>query len=473
MFPLGVAGICIGLFALLCTILLMLVRPATRRSGTGKTALGATILFSVALAWDPGWLAWVLFWSALSIAAIAPRTAGFDDASRWVLRLVLHGASGPVTPILDLKRLLGSRPRADGFSARSIAATLALPLAGTAIFTILFANANPVIAHIIGEIELPPPWKCIEWTLITMGVWPMLRPDRHVTKWVARIRPAQATFGGPSVASIVIALFLFNALFAIENGLDIAFLWSGAPLPTGTSMTEYVHRGAYPLIVTALLAGAFVVTGLRPGSATAANPLARRLVALWVGQNVFLVASSALRTVEYIDAYLLTAWRIAALAWMALVAFGLILICWRMWFGRSARWLINSNALAAALVLTPCCLIDLDAIAATWNVRHAREVGGSGTPIDLCYLDNLGSAALLPLIELEGRPLSPALLDQLHFLRAEHLAALEAAQADWQHWTPHGAWGLARAHASLPANPPAARPLVKGEDRDCDGISRS
>jgi hypothetical protein len=466
-------GMWIGLFALLWTIQTMPVRPATWRSRTGAMALAAAVLFTCALIYDPGRLGWVLFWSALSVAAIAPRTAGFDDAWRWALRLGLHGLSGPLSPFYDLYRLSHSRSRATGPTARSIASMLALPLAGTAIFTTLFANANPVIANIIGQIELPSIWKIAEWTIVTMCVWPMLRPRRLVTALVAKMPSAEITLPDPSLPSVVIALILFNALFGIENGLDIAFLWSGAPLPTGMSMTEYVHRGAYPLIVTALLAGFFVVTMLRSGSATAANPLARRLVALWVAQNVFLVASSALRTIEYIDFYMLTTWRIAALAWMALVAFGLILICWRMWFGRSARWLINSNALAAALVLTPCCFIDLDAVAATWNVRHAREVGGTGAPIDLCYLGQLGPAALLPLIEMEQRPLSPALLDQLHNLRDDAFQTLARNQAAWHFWTPHGAWRLARARALLPAHPLAPRPLAKGEYRDCAGISRS
>jgi hypothetical protein len=473
MFAEDFAGVWIGVFALLWAGLVMLVRPATRHSRTGAIALGAAALFGVTLLYDPGRLNWAMFWAALSIAAIAPRTNRFDDAGRWAMRLVLHALSGAASPIADLVRLQHCRSRTKGVTVRGLAALLALPLAGTAIFTILFAQANPLIADMIGRIEFPSIWKLAEWTFVTICVWSMLRPRKLVTALVAKLPPMDIGLPGPSLHSVLIALTLFNALFALENGLDIAFLWSGAPLPTGMSMTEYVHRGAYPLIVTALLAGLFVLTMLRAGSATAANPLARRLVALWVAQNVFLVASSALRTINYIDLYMLTAWRIAALAWMGLVAIGLVLICWRMWVGKSARWLINANALVALLVLVPCCVIDLDAIAATWNVRHAREVGGRAAPIDLCYLDQRGAAALLPLIEMEGRPLPPALLDQLHFLRANQFEALEQAQADWQHWTPHGAWRLARAKASLPAHPAAPRALARNEYRTCNGIKVS
>ena len=42
-------------------------------------------------------------------------------------------------------------------------------------------------------------------------------------------------------------------------------------------------------------------------------------------------------------------------------------------------------------------MVDLGAVAATWNVRHAREVGGNGQALDLCYLNELGASALVPL----------------------------------------------------------------------------
>ncbi len=469
--PHFLAGTVIGAFAFLWLLGLILARPAVRRPQlSAAVALSLATVFCIALAYDPGPLAWVLFWSALSIATLLPRTAGFDDASRWAARLLLHGLSGPFTPITDLIRLTRLRSRGGRVSLRSLTALLALPLIGTALFTALFANANPVIADMLSRIQLPTPAKLIEWTLVTLLVWPALRPHRIVTRLCARLPEPGIRLPGTSLPSVLLALGLFNALFALQNGLDIAFLWSGAPLPVGMSMTEYVHRGAYPLIATALLAGFFVITMLRPGTVTAANPLARRLVALWVAQNVFLVASSALRTIEYVEQFELTAWRIAALAWMALVATGLMLICWRMWFARSARWLINANALAATLVLVPCCFVDLDASAATWNVRHAREVGGAGSEIDLCYLNQMGAASLLPLIELERRPLPPETLDRVRFARSQVFDRLAERQSTWESWTPHGASRLARAQALLGPQPPQPRTLKPGARRNCDGV---
>jgi hypothetical protein len=215
------------------------------------------------------------------------------------------------------------------------------------------------------------------------------------------------------------------------------------------TLAEYAHRGAYPLIATALLAGLFVLVTLRPGSAMAGQPAIRRLVYLWIGQNVLLVASTMLRTLDYIEAYSLTRLRIAALVWMALVAVGLVLICWRIWRGRSGAWLINANAAAALLALGACCFVDLGAEAADWNVRHAREAGGSGSALDLCYLNELDASALLPLVALESRPLPPALRERVAWTRNIIMDRLEPRQADWQAWTWRGARRLAEAKALI------------------------
>ena len=47
-----------------------------------------------------------------------------------------------------------------------------------------------------------------------------------------------------------------NALFALQTAMDMTYLWGGVALPDRMTYASYAHRGAYPLIVTALLAGA-------------------------------------------------------------------------------------------------------------------------------------------------------------------------------------------------------------------------
>src|SRR6201999_3049138 len=113
---------------------------------------------------------------------------------------------------------------------------------------------------------------------------------------------------------------LFNLLFALQTVLDAVYLWGNAALPAGISYADYAHRGAYPLIATALLAGAFVLAAMRPSGAAAKSTIIRLLVYFWVAQNVLLVISSMLRLYRYVEIYMLTGWRIAALVWMLLGA---------------------------------------------------------------------------------------------------------------------------------------------------------
>ena len=163
------------------------------------------------------------------------------------------------------------------------------------------------------------------------------------------------------------------------------------------------------------------------------TPLVRRLVMLWIAQNVFLVGSSILRTLDYVEAYSLTVLRISALLWMGLVAVGLVLVGWRMLRGHSAGWLINANLAAAGVLLTGVCFVDLGAVAANWNVRHAREIDGRGAMLDLCYLNRLGGSSLLPLIDLEQRSLPAELHQRVHNVRvAVHRRLLdEVTQGGW------------------------------------------
>lgn len=463
LFPYAFSGARIGAFAGVWLMGVVLGRGDVRRDGRARIALAAAVLFAGALFDDPGPLAWVLFWCALSVAALLPKVTRFDDAWHWGARLIIHAVGGIGKPFADLRRL--GRYRQDKrVNAGAIMATLGLPLVGATLFVALFAAANPLIAEALATIRLPSVWQILLWALVAMCVWPSLRPHVAVMRLAGRLPDPEPVLPGTSLPSVLIALALFNAIFAVQNGLDIAFLWSGGALPAGMTQTAYVHRGAYPLIGTALIAGVMALAMLRPGSASAHHPWARRLVTLWVVQNLVLVASSVLRTIDYIDASMLTAWRIAALAWMGLVALGLVLICWRILRGRSARWLINWNALAAAAVLTVCSFVDLGALAASWNVRRQPPAA-----IDLCYLGQVGDGALLPLIALEQRPMDAMTRDRVRYVRDQILTDLSARQDSRTDWTPRGARRLAQARAMLGPNP--ARPLAVDQLawRNCDG----
>jgi hypothetical protein len=197
-----------------------------------------------------------------------------------------------------------------------------------------------------------------------------------------------------SADTILRSLILFNALFAFQTVLDLVFLWGNAKLPSGISYGDYAHRGAYPLIITALLSAGFVLAAMRPGGPAEKSPIIRPLVYLWLGQNVMLVISSMLRLDRYMELYLLTGWRIAALVWMLLVVVGLILIVARIILKQSNGWLVRMNLISLTATLYICALINFDGMIADYNVTHSKEASGKGVNLDLYYLTSLGPQAL-------------------------------------------------------------------------------
>jgi hypothetical protein len=444
-------GATIGGFAMLLLLVAALLRPALWRNRAARAALAAAAYFALVLAFDPGLLALLLYWTMLTLAALLARAARFGDGWRWTQRLFLHGVLSPFAPLRDLVILNKTRGRRAGGLGR-IAMMFVLPVLGTLLFLALFAAANPLIENFLVRIDATLSEesfaRLIFASFIFLAAWSLLRPPRIASLDTGQRTPffTDGALPGVTPASVILSLCAFNLLFAVQNGLDLAFLWSGAPLPGDLTLAGYAHRGAYPLIATALLAGLFVLVTLRPGSATARSAPVRLLVTLWIAQNLLLVASTIYRTFDYIESYSLTVLRIAALIWMGLVALGLILICYRLLRNRSAAWLINANMLAALLTLAACTCVDLGRIAAAWNVRHARDVGGHGVELDVCYLRDLGPSALLPLLELETRAGLPAQLrGRVQWARVLILDELAAAQGDWHGWTLRGAGRLAEA----------------------------
>lgn len=285
-----------------------------------------------------------------------------------------------------------------------------VPLAFGAVFLLLFASANPLIEHVFVRIDIRALLAHISvprmgfWLLMFAFVWPFIFFIRRSTlvEFVGSQARAMISEAEPIAlpdtlfgrAAILRSLIVFNILFAVQTGLDALYLWGGVALPAGMSYAAYAHRGAYPLIVTALLAAAFVIASMRPGSATEKSRLIRMLVFIWTAQNVLLVGSALLRLDLYVGTYSLTYWRLAAAIWMLLVGIGLVLIVARIALGRPNSWLVRMNLASLTLTLYTCCFINFPYIIATYNIAHSREVAGAGSPLDWCYLRTLGPQAI-------------------------------------------------------------------------------
>jgi hypothetical protein len=460
-------GVNLGLISTGLVIAALVAVPAVRRHRLAVIALLLAGLLAALQFERATLIGWLGFTLALGVAVLAPRAPVGQDGWRWAQRLLVAGLKGLIGPLLDLRDVLKVRARRGPVRIALVLTGAILPLVGGAVFLGLFAAANPVISETLGALQLAEPdvGRIVFWAMAAIPVWCVLRPRGLRRTLRTPGLDGDLDLPGVTTASITVSLALFNLIFLLQNGLDLAFLWSGAGLPDGVSFADYAHRGAYPLIATALLAGLFVLLFLRPGSATAADPRVRVLVVIWVAQNLLLVASTALRTIDYVEVYSLTRMRIAALMWMALVATGLVLVCWRMLRNRSSSWLINTNLAAVGVVLAACSVLDLGALAAAWNVRHLPSSTSKGVELDLCYFDRIGGAGIVSLAELERELPTGDVRDRVAWKRRDLTADVAKQQRDWRSWRWRDARRLDRV-AALTREAPRRPP---GEGRSCDG----
>jgi hypothetical protein len=357
--------------------------------------------------------------STLSAILSALSTASFvivmttEEASSWQ-RQLLQAALVPLRgPFQLLGDIIGALRHMKAWTPQWLGSLVAwiVPLVIFAIFLTLFSQANPLIEQQLLRIDLRTlldvliSWRAAFWLAVLCAIWPLMH-RRARRKAISLPSQTDSDSAEPQdmdylfgAAAMLRSLILFNLLFALQSALDLAYLWGGAALPGGMSHAEYAHRGAYPLIVTALLAAGFALVAMRPNGPAETSRWIRPLVLAWIGQNILLVISSIFRLDLYIAAFSLTYLRLAAFIWMALVAIGLVLILVQIELGKPNSWLLSANAISLALVLYGCCFLNAPWLVAHYNVEHSLEVSGNGPSLDLDYLVSLGSPQIVPPIE--------------------------------------------------------------------------
>lgn len=389
-------GISIALYALALSVLIIAFKPkrATRREIIGALAFVVVCNLPVieqvqllSLAFSAAGLAVLLAWAALG--KISPA---------WQTMIVFFQASSRGAMILPLDIALAASQAKSGEKLAPIARAAALPVAIVCVFGVLFTVANPLIESTLSQISFA--WlfdehvmiRLLFWAVLACLIWPYLNTRLRGWadgSWSPQSMPA--LFQGTSVilnkTSVRSSLLALNAMFALQTLSDISILTGGMSLPDGMTYAQYAHRGAYPLILTALLSGAFAMVAHR---IIADDRLLRQLMYVWLGQNLFLVLTAAFRLAVYIDAYTLTYLRVVAFIWMALVFVSLILIILRLVQDRSMAWLVGSTATAVTTTLYICCFVNFAYLITTYNMASQ----GAGGRLDLAYLCGLGEQVI-------------------------------------------------------------------------------
>jgi len=376
---------------------------ATTGPGVGLNqriaASGAFIVMLMPLAIQPGWvpISFGLFGAAYLAVAIRSAGSGVIERIIGALRLILS-AGWRIMP--DVFWLCEDLPKSGwfAFDAKVFIVWIA-PLGLGGVFLLLFAAANPLISDSLSALGplithvLVSPSRVFGWILTAALVWPfivfptVLNRGGEVYTFSTRGSGIWTSLlGGPAVLR---CLVLFNLLFMVQTSLDLYYLWGPGTLPGGLSYAAYAHRGAYPLILTALLTALFSIVATKPGTEAARSRMMRILVLIWIVQNLLLVISSIQRLHIYILAYSLTSLRFWAFVWMCLVGVGLISILLRMLLHKPDAWVLKINMSSLITVLYVGCFVNVPAVVSVYDVRHCLEVSHAGVPLDLHYLEQL------------------------------------------------------------------------------------
>lgn len=407
------------------------------------------------------------------------RGTNSTNLARSFWTMVVTFVSAPYHLFKDTKLMLVLNNRLrSSFGKPNIILLWVLPVLFTLVFVYLFMLANPIFRDILTNfdseisfnISLFTQERIVFWLLMIAAIWPFITiRQKYSTSKKANYdfqRQAYDTQSS-SLADIIFnkhtvlrSLVLFNLVFALQTFLDLTYLWAGFELPKGMNYADYAHRGAYPLVATALLAAGFVLVALRTNSETSKSALIRALVYLWVGQNIMLVLSAILRLNLYVEIYYLTHLRVAAFIWMGLVACGLCFILLRILFRRDNIWLINVNMVVLIVVLYGYSLSNVNYFIANYNLTHVGKGNEKQASLDTYYLCVLGMQAI-PAIDKylknsEGASvhssgkwnISPSSRESsagytLKGCREQSLKRLEHRLSNWRSWN-FSSWRLDR-----------------------------
>ena len=332
----------------------------------------------------------------------------------------------PAQPLRDGARTVRAAGAIKGrrLDLRAIVMGWALPALATGVFAVLLASANPVLDQMMSNLatwqpRAPDLVRGWFWLFVACAVWPALVSARMRERLQFRAPPRVTVRreGIINAHSVARSLVAFNALFAVQTGMDALYLYGDAALPDGISPAGYAHRGAYPLLATALLAGLFAVLA-RPY--LNGRPVVRVLMMLWLAQTLALVFASVWRLDLYVDAYGLTRLRIAAYIWMGVVAVGLGLTAQQVWQDRPAAWMMLRSGALGLVTLYVCAFVNFDGVVARYNLT--RDV-----PADSEMLCKLSEGVIPALEHYSGETVG-------RFCAQHHTQPRLFQPQDWREW---------------------------------------
>lgn len=260
-----------------------------------------------------------------------------------------------------------------------------VPLGLTAVFALVFALANPVVAHGFGAagdfiarvVGMPAPARIVLFAFSVVGSIAVLRPAVIRPRSI-EAAPAQGEATPVALGVARNALVMLNVVFLAYNALDAAYLWSGSP-PAGMRTQQYAHEGAFWTTVALVMLTAVVGVMFRGALAHDARAkLARKLAFVWCAQGAVLAAGTYRRIAIHIAHSGLSDLRIVGILGTTLVVCGVALVAWKLHRQRTFVWLVRRQLDAFALTVFFYAVFPTHFVSAKVNV--ARVEAGEYRP---------------------------------------------------------------------------------------------
>jgi hypothetical protein len=356
-------------------------------------AVAVLLAIAVLLAGDPGWER--LTAPFLLRAPVAAPLEAAGEAVQRAFELVGLVATPRYRPILR-------------------GALLALPV--VVLFTLILANADPVLATLradladaLARLELMPRLLFFGLLLTAAlgGGGMVLR--RGSVPAPAGAEPART----PRLADIerLVILGAVGALFTVFLLLQLSYLFGNAPIVRGSGVTfsEYARQGFAELTTVATLC-TLLLAALDHWAARGPREWWTRVAAVAVVVEVEVLLISALRRLWlYEAAYGFTTVRLYAHAYMVAGALFLGLLGWGLSRGLKPGWLARRAAAIAAVTMTVLVYWNHEAWIVGQNVGRFQRTG----QLDTAYLVWGLSPNAAPALIRTMPQLPPALADPM------------------------------------------------------------
>ncbi|MDR1680406.1 MAG: DUF4173 domain-containing protein [Prevotellaceae bacterium] len=166
----------------------------------------------------------------------------------------------------------------------------------------------------------------------------------------------------------VAGMIVIGALLLTLNILDIRSVWVAIAPDSAPELSHFVHQGTYALIASVILSISLLLFCFRKNlNFYPRNTLLKAIACSWVGQNIFLIVSTALRNWHYVSEYGLTYRRIGVFIFLLMTGAALLLMLLKIQRRTTLYHFFRMSLFSSLGLLALAALINWDVLIASYN----------------------------------------------------------------------------------------------------------